>query len=517
MAKIDLSTFANLLSDYYTTLGNKLPDINISSNTTLGYAIDKLKQDQLINETEGEQAIRNVIDDFQKALSDEFLLQNGLNDLDQMSEMFEQRIRQAFTDLREVRREVDELKQQIDNRIDRMISQDPFLSKHYHEQNENIEPEFSKIDWSPIGSIGAESQIVMDLNSTISEFQGVSETKPTVLSRLSRQLTQRLDKEYEQVEITKETEERIVNNLVEKTGNPTDIVRKYVKQLVNYKDGVRRLSTMTEKLGSIRNGMDTCTLFLSTIEDYNNLLSATDDLDLSSKTENSIKSNLSIISQIVQSMAYYLIHMRRQMFAESIVLPNGQMNPDNEEDYFDNGGTNMKLQHYIKLFHGEEGLRNSMHGVTVKNARESEELVEEKMKKNEANMATRAKSDYRKIVRESFVAIMNSYIAEGTDPEIPRNLQIPIEHTNSLVEFGGDSVINSTPMEDAIYNILMKAYYQREFVSVLYKRIGKTSLEAIGKQKEIGQNDVQLIETKVVTEMISEFVIHSGLAELHGV
>ncbi len=132
-------------------------------------------------------------------------------------------------------------------------------------------------------------------------------------------------------------------------------------------------------------------------------------------------------------------------------------------------------------------------------------------------MATRVKSDYRKIVRESFVAIMNSYIAEGTDPEIPRNLQIPIEHTNSLVEFGGDSVINSTPMEDAIYNILMKAYYQREFVSVLYKRIGKTSLEAIGKQKEIGQNDVQLIETKVVTEMISEFVIHSGLAELHGV
>lgn len=518
MSQIDLTTFGNLLADAYRELGNKLPDVEIPANTTLGYAVEKMRENYAVNEEDGTQAILNVVEDFQSAMGDEFLRENGLEDIDKLSGVFEERIRHGFNDLKDVRATVDELKQQIDSRVDQQIDQDPFLHNYYYERNKEVSTQFSEIDWSPIYSIGVQDKIISELNQDTTEHRDARETKMAILKRMSRKTLEKVDRDFEDIDISQEAKDKIAQNLVEKTGRSSDIVYRFLNQVVNYKDGVRRIKNLAEKAGTIRGAMDTCTTFLSSVEDYNMLVQYTlDDVELSDKTKDKIQNNLELIEDLVKLMTYYLIHCRTQIFHESLVLPNGQLNPDNKDDYFESGGTQLKLHQYINLFYGDKGLRDTRTGITLQNAKQAEQMINEKLKEEDRDQGIRAKAEYRKILRESFIVTLDKYISEGTDESIPRQLQMTQENARSMIRTQADSVINNTPIEDALYTVILKAYYKNEFVRVLYQRIGLKSMEMISRHNEIEKKDIQLIETKVVTEMIAEFVMNSGLTELKGV
>lgn len=514
--RLDLSTFAQLLADYYQTRGGQLPQLELSQDTTLGYAVDQLRNQQLINEEDGAEAIRNVVADFERAVGDEFMNSQGLDKLDQLSDLFEERIRTSFEDLKTVRNWVDELTQKIEDQKDQRISEDPFLSQYYG-QAHDVEPTFPEISWQPIQAVGYEREIVMNVNSRMPGMDGRDATEPSVMSRLSRQLKDRLNKEYQDVEVTEDTENRIVDQLTEVTGHPSDVVRPYVKQLLNYRNGTRRLATLINGAGTVRGSTDTCTTFLSDIDKYTMLQRIPELIDLSESTSTAMQTNLDLIKQLTELMAYYIIHCRRSVYENSIVLPNGQLNPDLKQDYLESGGTLLKLKQYINVFYPGDKLRESKHGVTLDSAKHSEELVEQKLSKQEIEKATRAKSEYRKIMKDVFTTTVDKWIQQGRSPEVPRTLQTPEDRAREMVQYTADSVINTTPVEDALYNLILRLYYKNEFVKTLYDRLGQESIKMLTSRENIDESKIRLIETRVVTSMVSDFVINSGLAKLTGV
>lgn len=509
MKNIDLQTFGGLLIAHIGNRGG-LPRLKANEQTSLSVILHALQERTISHEeTDEEQAVWSVVEDFVKALGEQFFSEQAEETLDGMVEAFTNKIQQAFDDLKNIRNDVDILAQKIDNAIAKAIASDPFLATNMN----NVQPitdNIPEIPWHVVETVGDESNIVATVNNSIPRYAGREITSAEIMSAAYTQYAAQVEEGFKEISLTSETIERILTELAEKYNGPADAYRRYINVFTSADKGVRVCKSIAQRMSTVINPTETLVEAMSILEPIKQVVEQLRVTVLSSQTRELLDNNLVFVNRLLMNIAYYIIHARRVMYKNAILVPTGQLNTDNMPMFLEQGGTITKLRQHVKFFYPEDKLAKTAGGVTVDAVIQSESVIKERIEKDTRDVKQRVQAELQRITTLSLTRVFRNYMSENEAQEIPMVVKIDKGRASDLVRIMSER-LSTTTVEDALYELIMKIYYPDQFVVVLYRRLGAEMTKELAEQTDVDKHQIRLIEARVLAAMITEFIMNAEL------
>jgi len=121
----------------------------------------------------------------------------------------------------------------------------------------------------------------------------------------------------------------------------------------------------------------------------------------------------------------------------------------------------------------------------------------------------------QRIASSAYARIFRRYVAEQQAMESPVEPLIDKGRVADLIVISAESLPKTT-VEDALYDLLMKVYYTDKFVVVLHRRLGAEMTKELALASDVDENQIRLIEARVLTAMITEFIMNADLISVVG-
>jgi hypothetical protein len=515
MKNVDLKTFGSLLLNHIQTRGC-LPELVVNQQTTLSLIMKALQERTVDNrETDEEAAVWSVIEDFVKALGEAFFAEQAEETLEGMVAAFESKIREAFDDLKIIRDTVDALTQLIDNSIAGMIAQDPFLSTNMNTVHV-AEPEYVRVPWVNIYTVNnSEETIVTTVNDMVPRYAGRTETSPEIMAAVRTQFVEQITGNCTDVDLGQETIDRILQELSEKHSGPAEAYRPYLMALTIARKGETFFADRARRFSNMINPVETITEAFALLTPLKQTIDQLNETVLSSQSKNQMLNNIAFANRLLMMAAYYLIHCRRVAYVNTILLPTGQLNADVLDAFREKGGSLLKLAQHVKFFYPEDKLAKTAGGVTVDAVIDSESVIKERVEKDTRDVKLRVQTELQRIASSAYARIFRRYVAEQQAMESPVEPLIDKGRVADLIVISAESLPKTT-VEDALYDLLMKVYYTDKFVVVLHRRLGAEMTKELALASDVDENQIRLIEARVLTAMITEFIMNADLISVVG-
>lgn len=510
MNDINFNTLSDLIKEH-ARINSCLPSMDIPRTSTMGVAVERTKPIITTKEESVEEAVDGLVSHFKKTLADEGFADGEMDTLDQISDAFYEKVKNAFSDLHVVRDLVDQVHKRIEDEVDDQVGADPTLAASSVTALDE-DPHIPEIDWTGVRKVGAERKVVSMVNSQFTDFNGKDSTFAQALKRACAKTSAKLSQKWTGGEVTNETKKRIVSEISEAKNIPTDRLNQVVSALLSADIGVRRYTRKLDRLRKMSDNMKVCSETLTEIDEINAVMDQIKKVELSNATREIIDYNTDLLSEIRELYAYYIIHCRRYIFGETVLLPNGQINPDTIQDFRDNGGSIRLLQHYVKYFAPEGKAENLGRGVTIKAALDAKPAIDKRANTDSVKTETYVKNEMNRIYKDSFIRNMNILVNQTSDDSSALSLQVPVKDANEVISLHSDRLVHRSTLDDALYGTIMNLYYRNSFVRTLYTRLGVECTKDLASVRNVTEENIRLIEVKVVTDLVTEFIVDNGLA-----
>jgi len=295
---------------------------------------------------------------------------------------------------------------------------------------------------------------------------------------------------------------------------PADLVRPWVRMLTQAHLGSSMMVKLLTLAADFSRVVTNCPRLTTDLTAMAPVVARMKKAELSEASRAQVDAAIELAEQTMRCMAYFLIHCRRSVFANAILLPTGQLNPDVVDDFKHQGGTMTALAQHLAVYYPDAKLSMTPGGVNMQTVLNQQDMVNKISEKRVRDDKVRVQAEMTQLRRNAFRSSMLSFVASQTEESGTLNTKMGIEQIRALVSQNADMIVNGTPVETALYDLIIKIYYQGEFVSVMYRRLDAALLTQLTTHRRLTEQNVKLIEIATVTRLITEFTIKTSLIQL---
>ena len=491
------NTVIDLLVSY--SKNNKLPDVEWDSNSTIGMACDNIRKVSInngcrVNKIYKSNSTNNT------PISDH--LTTNIEILDEVANKLAERISNSLSILHGMKRIVSTLTTEANKRKDKLLTSDPTTSKYLNKKN-NAVISFNTVPWEHLSVVDSEAGI-LDYATEVLGFNPSENTYMATRIYSGKLPLYHTDKLYVDSPITSveakirfsQQLQSVINLDKQHIDNAVDVICDKNK-FTNIAKNISRIMTDTVSIENVIYALSFVKIFGSIVKEYSK-----QNLLLSDKSIANLNNNISIINEYVRGAAFYAEQHRRTTFANTLIFANRLVNGDNWDEYLENGGTKLDLEHHIQVMYGKFPIGNT--GITINEVLDKRETVKNFTQLNDTqiqNTLTKKINEYTKSALES---VVGSYFVNDAQ----MNKIVYDKNLADRISFHADNMLaNKTSYEETIYSILFDIKYRDGFTKELYDKLELAFKDTVCSKKDVDVDDIAVAKAKVISDIVNDFMV----------
>lgn len=489
-------TSAKLIADLEKS--GALPKLRFKSSTSMASIAQSFASAAVESSSSCEHALESM-----ETLEQDEVGKMAKTELDAVGKKIAEKINMALKDINAVMTETDQVLASAAKIFESMSANDPVMNKFMNLQNFKIE--FKALDWNKMNDFGSETSLILGQNMSVND----PSANKIELSYLSL----------------------FCNHLPFTSSSPAE----HIVTIPESKDFTAFLGTVkSEKaaeMGAILTNEDKCMRFISEIMQVlrplhgfvqNNSLNLTAKyLDyiqafglirdtvsetatgFGNKEYDSFLNNCHTLEAFLNVLSYFFIGQRRTLYQDMYILPNGMINPDNQEAFTSAGLTtvqaNNSVQYYREILGNIPGS-----GLSVERIKNETEMVDNHIN----NLFTSSKFDANRKTMEYRASALRSLLEEKISLARTKGIRGFSENSlrASLANEMEHFVTNQKTDHDVASDFLMSLYHPYEMSEDLLKKLKKAYLSSIPDFGKVTTTDLKMIETKVIATTVADFM-----------
>ena len=231
-----------------------------------------------------------------------------------------------------------------------------------------------------------------------------------------------------------------------------------------------------------------------------------DVLDISNSLMEEYRQHADVFNQYAETILYIASYYRNEVWKNSVLLPGSLINPDTYTDYVNQGGSMNDIVRHRNQYYQKDPIPTK--GISGEFISSSVESIKNNISETMVKNADEIEKKKRVIERDSFIAVATEYLSNNT-----KKLDPKFAHKNSISRYAA-TVFDATanlPIETRFYRLLMGSCHINDIVSNMYNRLEKAYTESSERLGKIDADDKLKIETAVYADMISDYLVNSGI------
>lgn len=444
------------------------------------------------------------------------------NDIKQYSEIFSEKINDAFTTLKtKVAPEIDTLATRVLDRANDFYKQATSLNGI--NESAYVEPIFTMVDLDRFKT----EEAISYAKELVSKY--MSTNIASINSSSLRYIVNAIPK-LQEINVSEDELQKWTSFIVEKITKKEEDNPKLALDIYNTIITVFKKSEYTKlnelifnaemKYGkfnesAIRNA--SAFIALKPIYDYLNMVvDLVDDSDLAK-----FKSNISILEDF-RKTSIVLLALASEKYKDSVVIGKNMLNYHEFQKLQEQGITTADIANHIRLFHNDneqdmiysqvmhtEIPANGISGNTILTAVDN---TRSKLTELNNTASSQLQSIANNATKMAFEGVLRDYISdiENNHPELIDGItphQFGINNrkliptvTYNLVRFEKDNIV------DALYEFYLKVWYKDSLVSNIYYRLGAAIVDNINNSDSIDNETMKYAHFTVMSDILSEYI-----------
>lgn len=504
-----LLSFAGLASTYLNS--DQAPEkIEFSQSNALQTSVEGLANAASVEyDLTPNKSVAEHVADYEKMTKNRLLNGELLQPFDDMANMFARKIYDGITNLKQIKRDVTWLTEDIMKKYHQYVSEDPVVSAYTGERNFST-LSMPAVDWSLMNKISERVTIarvhekidheddapITDsmIRLAINRLPGVSDDRVCEpVGDLKKEKVDRIiDMVYSSVkdQCTREEVTNVVKSALYLT---PDHLRQAANSIAQFADG-RTVDKINTYMNQVRLG----DLILPHITD--------DVTDVSAANRQRINHNVELIQEINHMVAYVAIHYRNTVWRDAIMVPGPMVNSDNMDQFQGKGGSLESLVLYHNYLYKETGVPSN--GVSVQFALESIGRVSEEYKLEAARQAATCEEHRKQYLRDAFIHSSLEYLNSHKEKFSPQFA------SNNLVAYVSsvyDSAMLEAPMENRLYDLILNSCFINSMERNIYHRLNAAYIKHANSAEALTDEMCDRIDVSVYSDMIAEYLVDKGI------
>ena len=491
------NTVIDLLVSY--SKNNKLPDVEWDSNSTIGMACDNIRKVSINN---GCRVNKIYKTNSTNSIPVSDHLTTNIEILDEVANKLTERISNSLSTLHGMKRIVSTLATEANKRKDKLLTSDPITSKYLNKKN-NAVISFNTVPWEHLSVVDNEAGI-LDYATEVLGFNPSENTYMATRIYSGKLPLYHTDKLYVDSPITSveakirfsQQLQSVINLDKQHIDNAVDVICDKNK-FTNIAKNISRIMTDTVSIENVIYALSFVKIFGSIVKEYSK-----QNLLLSDKSIANLNNNISIVNEYVRGAAFYAEQHRRTTFANTLIFANRLVNGDNWDEYLENGGTKLDLEHHIQVMYGKFPIGNT--GITINEVLDKRETVKNFIQLNDTqiqNTLTKKINEYTKAALES---VVGSYFVNDAQ----MNKIVYDKNLADRISFHADNMLaNKTSYEETIYSILFDIKYRDGFTKELYDKLELAFKDTVCSKKDVDVDDIAVAKAKVISDIVNDFMV----------
>lgn len=491
----------------------ELPPVVMSESTDLGQMVSRITG--VDNRGEGESAaalVGRYVDEFTRALNEEANA-DVLKIYQEVVDVIADKIIHVFGEISAAKTHAEEKAGEMEKIKNDILARDPYVAAHIKAPELNID--FPMFDWSAISVVGSKAYIIGRVNGSVTvDEQEVPESFSMHHFNLAVEEMKKMEG-IKDVEFTPETSEIIINTIAENCTMPKeDIVVgfEYLKKATAFNQVINLLAEKDLDPSKIFSNI---LYFSGTIEKVSCVITAitSDIVDLGAANRKLIDDNISVARVYLELMAYYIAMHRETSYADALLLPNGALNKDTYDAFVAEGGKNIMIAHYIRAMFKDDLSAIPVRGVPASSIIKSATALEERVKRDIANVEQRIQIATNQARIAAFKHIAGQYINSAIAQLIPDADDVQkAAAANKVFVAVAPAIVHAINMYDisfmdAALSLIMEVSYPNTFVFAMFKKLGAAYVNRVDLGGNVDQAAIDIAETGVIADIVSEFVV----------
>lgn len=502
-------SFTGLATAYLNS--DKAPEtIEFSQSNGLQTSVEGLANAAALEyDLSTDKSVAEHVADYEKMTKNRLLNGELLQQFDDMANAFARKIYDGITNLKQIKKDVVCLSDDIMKRYHQYVGEDPVVSAYAGEHGK-ASLSMPAVDWSLMNKIServtiarVHDKIDHEDNATITDsmirlainrLPGVSDERTCEpVGDLKKEKVERIiDLVFSSVK-DKCTKAEVANVVKSALYLTPDHLRHAAGSITAFVDG-RSVNKINDYMNQVRLG----DLILSNITD--------DVTDVSAANRQRINHNIDLIKEINNMIAYVAMYYRNTVWKDAIMVPGPMVNSDNMEQFQAKGGSLESLVLYHNYIYKETGVPSA--GVTVQFALESIGQASEEYKLEAARQAATCEERKKQYLRDAFVNSSLEYLNCHKDKFSPQFA------SNNLVAYVGsvyDSVMLEAPLENRLYDMILNSCYINSMERNLYHRLNVAYIKHASSTETLTDEMCDRIDVSVYADMIAEYLVDKGI------
>ena len=504
-----LLSFAGLASTYLTS--DQAPEkIEFSQSNALQTSVEGLANAASLEyDLTPDKPIAEHVADYEKMMKNRLLNGELLQPFDDMANMFARKLHDGITNLKQIKKDVIHLSEDIMQRYHQYVGEDPVVAAYTGEHGKAT-LSMPAVDWSLMNKISERVTIarvhekidheddapITDsmIHLAINRLPGVSDERGCEpVGDLKKEKVDRIvDLVFSSVK-DKCTRDEVANVVKSALYLTPDHLRQAANSITQFADG-RSVSKINDYMNQVRLG----DLILPHITD--------EVTDVSAANRQRINHNIDLIKEINNMIAYVAIHYRNTVWKDAILVPGPMINSDNMEQFQQQGGSVESLVLYHNYLYKETGVPSN--GISVQFALESIGQVSEEYKLEAARQAATCEERRKQYLRDAFIHSSLEYLNQHKDKFSPQFA------SNNLVAYVSaiyDSMMLESPLENRLYDMILNSCYINSMERNIYHRLNAAYIKHASSAEALTDEMCDRIDVSVYSDMIAEYLVDKGI------
>ena len=493
---------------------NGLPNLVLSQNTDLGQIASRIVG--VDNRAEGESAAAlagRYVDEFTAALSEEANA-DILKLYEEVVAVFADKFNKVFGEIAAVKGHAAELAGEMERVKNDILARDPFVAAHTGLSTLNTD--FPVRDWSVIGVVGSKPYIIGRVNGSVAadgaEVPEAFSAHHFNLAIDNLKSAERL----QDVQFTPETRVNILETIKNACGEaaPADVEAGFDMLTIGARFNAY-INALASKDMDPANIYKTIVAFTAAIENVYTVIGViqSEMVDLGNSNRAIMDANIEKAKVICELMAYYIAMHRESTYAEALLLPDGALNKDTMDKFTQAGGTPIMVAHYIRAMFKDKLEAIPVRGVPVDSIINSATALADRVKRDIANAEGRISLATNKARVTAFKHVAGKYIINEVEQKFAD--KDPVAKTaivEKITMAVCPAIVQAITMYeisfmDACLSLIMESGDPRSFAYAMFKKLGAAYVNRADLGGDIDQSAIDVVESKVIADFLSEFVV----------
>lgn len=498
--KYDSSVFGNFLADDLNdlvsfTFNDQMPEVSASLEMIVNQVLHKVDTSKLDTP---EQLVAEVIKQY-NALKRDPSSELLFDDVNRTVNAFADRLNASYNELTEqVYPQMQELKTQIKERTEKLL-QENNLAELVDPANKDTH-KLSFLDWDKVIDLqgGNESlaYVYKSINGTEANF-----TPSSVRTALNSKHYQ-----IENLELNSESLFDIKKRYKAAIGDKYALE---IDKLIGYMTSTYEFNKLVGTIEHLNNSNDIEKDIKATCKFVNELsgmvdVAKTTAINVSSITEDKIRSNLGKLSDTL-SLAAYALATTRRTYRDALIISRDMINSDNLDEFKLQGGRLEDIDNYLQVT--PEIPFGGVKGQEVLADKERDAKLVAQKHSDSFKQADALKSKYRYLAAQE---VMKEYLERTPDKDLPEGVKIGefVQSNESFVNstLKGLDLTGDTNLESTIYNVILGVHYPNNLVERLHRMLGESFVSHVNVSEKMTEQDFTMMDIDTGLRVASEFI-----------